>query len=67
VDGMIITGDEPEYIAFVKSHLSDQFLMSDFCPLRYFFGIEISTPKGFFLSQEKYIQDLLDRASLTDH
>jgi hypothetical protein len=35
--------------------------------LRYFLGIEISTPKGFFLSQEKYIQDLLDRASLTDH
>jgi hypothetical protein len=23
--------------------------------------------RGFFLSQEKYIQDLLDRASLTDH
>jgi hypothetical protein len=23
--------------------------------------------EGFFLSQEKYVQDLLDRASLTDH
>jgi hypothetical protein len=33
VDGMIITGDDPEYIAFVKSRLSNQFLMSDFCPL----------------------------------
>jgi hypothetical protein len=41
--------------------------MSDLGPLRYFLGIEISTPEGFFLSQEKYIQDLLDRASLTDH
>jgi hypothetical protein len=40
----------------------------DLGPLRYFLAIEISsTPKGFFLSQEKYIQDLLDRASLTDH
>jgi hypothetical protein len=68
VDGMIITGDNPEYIAFVKAHLSDHFLMSDLGPLRYFLGIEISsTPKGFFLSQEKYIQDLLDRASFTDH
>jgi hypothetical protein len=48
--------------------ICDQFLMSDLGPLRYFLGIEISsTPKGFFLSQEKYIQDLLDRASLTDH
>jgi hypothetical protein len=41
--------------------------MSDLGPLRYFLGIEISTPEGFFLSREKYIQDLLDRASLTDH
>jgi hypothetical protein len=67
VDDMIITGDDPEYIVFVKAHLSDQFLMSDLGPLRYFLGIEISTPNGFFLSQDKYIQDLLDRAYLTDH
>jgi hypothetical protein len=68
VDDMIITSDDPEYIAFVKARLSDQFLLSDLGPLRYFLGIEISsTPEGFFLSQEKYIQNLLDRASLTDH
>jgi hypothetical protein len=68
VDDMIITGDDPEYIAFVKAHLSDQFLMPDLGPLRYFLGIEIfSTPEGLSLSQEKYIQDLLNRASLTDH
>jgi hypothetical protein len=68
VDDMIITGDDPEYIAFVKARLSDQFLMSDLGPLRYFLGIEISsTFEGLFLSQEKYIQDLLDRAFLTDH
>jgi hypothetical protein len=61
VDDRIITGDDPEYIAFVKARLSDQFLMSDLDPMRYFLGIEISsTPKGFFLSQEKYIQDLFD-------
>jgi hypothetical protein len=41
--------------------------MSDLGPLRYFLVIEISMSEGFFLSQEKYIQDLLDRASLTDH
>jgi hypothetical protein len=67
VDDMIITGDDPKYIAFVKARLSDQFFMSDLGPLRYFLGIEISTPEGFFLSQKKYIQDLFDRASLTDH
>jgi hypothetical protein len=68
VDDMIITGDDNGYIAFAKAHLSDQFLMSDLGPLWYFLGIEISsTPEGFFLSQEKYIQDLLDHASLSDH
>jgi hypothetical protein len=68
MDHMIITSDDPEYISFVKAHLSDQFLMSSLDPLRYFLRIEIScTPKGFFLSQEMCIQDLLDRASLTDY
>jgi hypothetical protein len=68
VDDMIITGDDLEYIAFVKAHLSDQFLMSDLGPHRYFLGIEISSiHEGFFLSQEKYIQDRLGQTSLTDH
>nr|CCI55364.1 PH01B035L11.9 [Phyllostachys edulis] len=54
VDDMIITGGDSEYIAFVKAHLSEQFLMSDLGPLRYFIGIEVtSTPDGFFMSQEK--------------
>ncbi|WVZ94097.1 hypothetical protein U9M48_040034 [Paspalum notatum var. saurae] len=68
VDDMIITGDDPQFIVFVKARLSEQFLMSDLGPLRYFLGIEVSsTHEGFYLSQEKYIQGLLDRASITDH
>ena len=67
VDDMIITGDNPEHIAFVKARLREQFLMSDLGPLRYFLGIEVSsTADGFFISQEKYIQDLLSRADLSD-
>src|SRR3954467_2257383 len=51
VDDMIITGDDPEHIAFVKARLSEQFLMSDLGPLRYFLGIEVSTTSdGFFIS-----------------
>jgi hypothetical protein len=62
------TAEKERLIASVKARLSDQFFMSDLGRLRYFLGIEISsTPEGFFLSQEKYIQDLLDRASLIDH
>ena len=43
VDDMTITGDDPEYIAFVKARLSEQFLMFDLGPLRYFLGIEFSS------------------------
>ena len=67
VDDMIITGDDSEYIAFVKARLHEQFLMTDLGPLRYFLGIEVSsTSDGFYISQEKYIQDLLARAALGD-
>jgi hypothetical protein len=66
VDDMIINGGDPEYIAFVKAHLSDQFRMSDLDLLRYFLGIEIfSTLEEFFCL--KNIQDLLNRASLIYH
>ena len=41
--------------------------MSDLGPLRYFLGIEVSsTSDGFFISQERYIHDLLTHAALTD-
>ena len=41
--------------------------MTDLGPLCYFLGIEISsTSDGFYISQEKYIQDLLARAALGD-
>jgi hypothetical protein len=41
--------------------------MTDLGPLRYFLGIEVSsTSDGFSISQEKYIQDILARATLGD-
>jgi hypothetical protein len=48
MDDMIITGDDPEYIAFVKARLSDQFLMSDLDPLRYFLGLRYPHLRGSF-------------------
>jgi hypothetical protein len=42
VDDMIITDDDPKYIAFIKARLSNQFLISDLDLLSYFLEIEIS-------------------------
>src|SRR5438105_380971 len=68
VDDMLIISDDLDYIAFVKIRLHEQFHMSDLGSLSYFLGIEVtSSPEGYYLSQRKYIQDLLHRACLTDH
>jgi hypothetical protein len=37
----LITGDDLNYIAFVKENLCEQFMMSDLGSLSYFLGIEI--------------------------
>ena len=67
VDDMLIIGDDDEYISFVKARLAEQFMMSDLGPLSYFLGIEVqSTSNGYYLSQHKYLQDLISRSGLTD-
>jgi hypothetical protein len=67
VDDLLITGDDSEHISQVKKHLSKEFQMSDLGPLSYFLGIEVlKTRKGFYLSQSKYIQQLLHRSGITD-
>jgi hypothetical protein len=67
VDDIIITGDDSEYIAFVKARLREKFLMTDLGHLCYFLGIEVfSTCDEFYISQEKYIQDIFAHAALGD-
>ena len=67
VDDMLITGDDVGYIDFVKKKLSEQFKMSDLGSLSYFLGIEVEhTDDGYYISQQKYTQDLILRSGLTD-
>ena len=68
VDDMLITGDDVVgYIDFVKKKLSEQFKMSDLGSLSYFLGIEVEhTDDGYYISQQKYTQDLILRSGLTD-
>jgi hypothetical protein len=67
VDDMIITGDDIDSISVLKTELARRFKMKDFGYLRYFLGIEVTySPRGYLLSQSKYVADILERARLTD-
>ncbi|KAL2945484.1 Retrovirus-related Pol polyprotein from transposon TNT 1-94 [Bienertia sinuspersici] len=57
---LLIASNDENAINDVKSFLSNQFHMKDLGVLRYFLGIEVDrTNDGIFLSQRKYIKDLL--------
>jgi hypothetical protein len=66
VDDIVITGDDTKEIVQLKMELAREFKVKDLGQLRYFLGIEVSrSPKGIYLSQRKYILDLLSETGLT--
>ena len=61
VNDMAITESDPAAIASLKRHLQPKFEMKDLGFLHYFLGIEVAYfSRGYLLSQQKYIADLLD-------
>nr|GEU61394.1 putative RNA-directed DNA polymerase [Tanacetum cinerariifolium] len=67
VDYMINTGDNKLEITDLEQKLSREFEMKDLGGLKYFFGIEVARcEKGIFLSQQKYILDLLAEVGMLD-
>ena len=67
VDDMIVTGDDLSGIQELKDFLSHQFEMKDLGHLSYFLGLEITHyTDGLYITQAKYVSDLLSRVGLTD-
>lgn len=67
VDDMIITGDDMEEMAILRQQLFSEFEKKDLGDLKYFLGIEVERCEcGIFISQQKYILDLLAEVGMID-
>lgn len=67
VDDIIVTGSNSHFIDTFIKNISNHFSLKDLGPLSYFLGVEvIPYPHGLFLSQQKYIQDLLQKSHMNE-
>ncbi|PNX93880.1 retrovirus-related Pol polyprotein from transposon TNT 1-94 [Trifolium pratense] len=67
VDDILITGNNDQAIHKCISTLATVFSIKDLGSIHFFLGVEvIPTSQGLFLSQHKYIRDLLDRTKMAD-
>lgn len=66
VDDIIFTENNSSFMGqFIKT-LSRHFSIKDLGTLNYFLGVEVfPIPNGLFLSQHKYIRDLLKRNNIS--
>lgn len=67
VDNMIIIGNDEEEISSLQKHLATKFEMKNLGGLKYFLGIKVAlSNQGIFLSQRKYVLDLLAEIGMLD-
>ncbi|CAH9146417.1 unnamed protein product [Cuscuta epithymum] len=65
VDDIIITGNSPSLVSSFITCIASHFAMKDLGDLHYFLGVQaVRNSKGVFLSQQKYVSDLLLRFHL---
>jgi hypothetical protein len=66
VDNLVITGNNSIFVASIIKQLGDMFSLKDMGSLHFFLGIEvIPTQTGLFLSQHKYVRELLAKTSMS--
>ena len=60
IDDIILTGNYEDELTRMKKSLAREFEIKDLGPLKYFLGMEVAqSRKGIFISQRKYVLDLL--------
>lgn len=67
VDDLLVTGEDPRNVDKLRHELEKEFEMSSLGLMNYFLGVEvIQCQRGIFISQEKYIKDLLKKFNLEE-
>lgn len=65
VDDMILTASTDNLLQYVVTKLQAEFTVKDMGVVSYFLGIDVQrTRDGFFLSQARYVDDLLEHAGM---
>ncbi|XP_062118419.1 uncharacterized mitochondrial protein AtMg00810-like [Humulus lupulus] len=65
VDDIIVTGNDLKKLQDFTTQLNNIFSLKDLGPLHYFLGIEVHRDEtGLYLSQAKYIKELLTRTEM---
>jgi hypothetical protein len=65
VDDIVLTASSSTLLHALITKLKLEFAMKDMGPLHYFLGIRVRrTSRGFFLSQEQYAEEILQRAGM---
>jgi hypothetical protein len=66
VDDIIVTSSKSHAVTTLLQNLGSDFALKDLGDLHYFLGIEVNKVNdGIVLSQDKYTNDLLQRAGMT--
>lgn len=67
VNDMVLTSDGPNEMKAFQGYLATKFKIKDLGKLKYFLGIKVVRSKhGIFLSQRKYVLDLLTKTGMSD-
>jgi len=66
-DDMILSASSSRLLQHIIAKLKLEFAIKDLGPLRFFLGIDVQRDDdGFFLSQEKYAKEILERAGMSN-
>jgi hypothetical protein len=67
VDDIVLSASSSTLLHEIIAQLKTEFAMKDMGPLHFFLGIHVRrTPRGFFLSQGQYAEEILQRAGMAN-